>query len=294
MGMFDTFNGWSTCVHCGGLNQVEIQFKWLDSCMMCYTIGDYVSGNEPFSLFSEDESTCRQCKKTYTTHVLGKMGYVFGFSNEMELQQIKEVLPLDKPVDYVQFAVSKEWLNQDIESVFKQLRTAYEANPAGKQFLLTGESGNSEPIEKHVCRVPSFVLDPHNRPAIGDTVYVDNRSSRYQRWNLQNKPACVTARIFREPTQDYTYTVSFQDGSMLNDLHESKLVDEAKRKEIMALIQQAEKEILTFYDMQRRPRDSKEEKIFRLKKMQLSRRYEALIEDLIATKMLPENFSLEA
>lgn len=52
MGMFDTFSGWSACVHCGELNQEEIQFKWLDACMMRYKVGDYVSGNEPFSIFS--------------------------------------------------------------------------------------------------------------------------------------------------------------------------------------------------------------------------------------------------
>lgn len=164
----------------------------------------------------------------------------------------------------------------------------------GTQFLLTNDSKSREPLEKYVCRVPSFVLDPHNRPAIGDTVYVDNRPSPYQRWHLQNNPACVTARIFREQTQDYIYTVSFQDGSTLKDVDEVKLVGENRREAILTALEHAEKEILTFYDMQGRPRDSQKEKIYRLKKMQLSRRYEALIGDLIDAKMLPENFSLEA
>lgn len=292
MGMFDTFRGWAKCAHCEELNLVDVQFKWLGCSLTDYTVGDYVDGHEPFSVFSEDEAICHHCDQAFEIYVLGKSGYLYGFCNEKEFAKIEERISFDDNTEYVRFLVSKEWVERNPEEALEALKQAYLNNPNEPNFVLSKEAVSTEELDAFITRIPSFVENPHHRLDVGDRAYYDNRNNYYEMWTLQDEPVTITKRSLDATGYAYLYAGELPDGTVFENIPEKKLINEDARQTIKARLEKAEKEILAYWEMKDRERDTTEQKLFRFRELTISLHYKELVKQLIAAGTLPQHFSL--
>lgn len=287
MGMFDTFYGWVHCGHCEELTRGEIQFKWLDRTLTDYSIGDYVGGSDVFSVLEHDEVSCSKCEKTFIAYVLGKEGYVYGWCNQQQLETIKPQL-VESDKAFVTFNISKELLETNMELVLRKLTEAYRNNPTKTNHVLTEDVVDELFLSQHVCRIPSSVEHPHNRLNVGDGCFYDNRTHMRPLWELKDKHAKVIARFFNDSTQLYVYDIVFDDGEVVRNIEEGKLVNVFGRDKIVKQILENKQDVLDYYELKNKERNEQEERQFSLRNFRLSYHYKVLIEQMIASGEIVE------
>lgn len=288
--MYDTFSGWVRCPECKEFNRSEIQFEWHECTLSYYSIGDYVDGNEPFTVFDREEMACEQCSKTFTSHALGSYGHVYGFCNERELAELQKTHPFNEKTAFVNIAISKEYLEQDMEAALLDLKTAYLKNPSDTRFVITEDQIDTLKTDTLVCRIPAFVQNPDHRFGVGDTCYYDNRSSQFELWSLEDVEATVIGRDFDEGEQCFIYQIKLRNGLTFQQIHERRLVNQKERDKRVERIEKIKKDLLEYAELDTKERDRKEDRLYHLRQIHVKLHYGKIIEQMKENGELPESF----
>lgn len=231
MGVFDTMSGYANCPTCNEINRVEIQFKWLDSCMMQYEIGDYIVGNQPYHVLDKDTSFCESCNKSYDIHAIGHFGVLYGFVNDNQLSSCQPFLSgPDNSSKIISLAIDPALL-ENPEEIVARFRTQFLADSSKESYYIGDNEGD---ISSHVCRYPSALKKDENRFDVGDVVFFDN-TRRLQYWDGRNTKYTITHRRLDEETQLFSYTLS-SGSEVREDVSEKHVISQEKRDKKVAEI----------------------------------------------------------
>ena len=241
MGVFDTMWGYTKCPKCSELVYTDIQFKWNDPMMASYYVGDYIGGYEPLHILDRENIVCPTCNEHFQSTAIGRFGYLYGFSNPVQMKKIEHLLPsehFEERSAKINLVISPSLKNNPKE-VVRLFQEAYLENPTKVLYYIGNETVEHE---SHVCRWNALITPDDKRPKVGDVVYYDNRRSiHYDYWELKDEKFTITEAVLDEGSQLYRCTIE-SPTSRFENIWENHLIDEQERNEradkMEALIQQ--------------------------------------------------------